>query len=62
MRKIMRPKFEFNHLKSSESETKIKRAYKTIFDIAKENILKRRKNKRRGGDSYDQGRNDQYIS
>jgi hypothetical protein len=62
MRKIVPPNFEFNYLDAPESEIKVKRAYKKIFDIARENIIKRRKNKMRGGETYVQRRNDQYIN
>lgn len=51
MRKIAPLKFEFNFVDSSDSEARVNRTYKRIFEIARRNILQRRQ-KMKGGDKY----------
>jgi hypothetical protein len=62
MRKVAPLKFQFKFVDGRESKIKIKRVYKNIFDIARQNILKRRKTNTKGGEYYDQRRNDKYVS
>jgi hypothetical protein len=52
MRKITPLKFQFNYIDNPDSESKVKSAYRRIFNIAKQNILERRKIKKKGGEKH----------
>jgi len=52
MRRVIPPTIKFIYLDKSESEKRLRMAYGRIFEIAKRNVLERRRNgKTKNGDS-----------
>lgn len=57
MRKVQPITLEFEYANTPESNQRLKAAYNRIFEIAKQNILERRKSQQKGGEKS----NDQKV-